>query len=84
MKLLRYLKPYWYFALLAPLCMICEVTVDLFQPRLMSAIVDEGVLTGDLNFIITTGIKMILLAILGGFGGLASAGFASAAAAWAR
>lgn len=80
MKLLRYLKPYWYFALLAPLCMICEVTVDLFQPRLMSAIVDEGVLTGDLNFIITTGIKMILLAILGGFGGLASAGFASAAA----
>ena len=31
-KLAAYLKPYWWMALLAPLSMIGEVLVDLFQP----------------------------------------------------
>ena len=36
----KYLKKYWIFALLAPLCMIGEVSMDLLQPQLMSTIVD--------------------------------------------
>ena len=44
MKVLRYLKPYWLFALLCPLAMILEVSMDLLQPTLMSDIVDNGIL----------------------------------------
>ena len=44
MKVLRYLKPYWLFALLCPLTMILEVSMDLLQPTLMSDIVDNGIL----------------------------------------
>ena len=42
--MLQYLKKYWLFAILAPLFMCGEVFMDLMQPRLMSIIVDEGVL----------------------------------------
>jgi len=70
--MLKYLKKYWLFALLAPLCMIGEVSMDLLQPRLMSTIIDEGVLgvsnnnVGDLNLILTTGLQMILTVLIGG------------------
>ena len=74
--MLKYLKKYWFFALLAPLFMIGEVSVDLLQPQLMSTIVDEGVLglsnggVGDLHLVISTGIRMILTVVLGGFFGI--------------
>ena len=42
MKLAKYLKPYWLFAILAPLTMIGEVAIDLMQPDLMAKIVNEG------------------------------------------
>lgn len=42
-KLAKFLKPYWYLALLSPLMMIGEVVADLFQPKLMSVIVDCGI-----------------------------------------
>lgn len=79
--MLRYLKKYWLFALLAPLFMTGEVLMDLYQPRLMSIIVDEGVLglstnnIGNLNLIITTGLKMIGCVILGGCCGIMSGVF---------
>ena len=40
----KYLKKYWFFAILAPIFMLGEAGMDLFQPRLMAAIVDDGVL----------------------------------------
>lgn len=79
--MLRYLKKYWLFALLAPLFMTGEVLMDLMQPRLMSIIVDEGVLglsnnnVGDLNLVITTGLKMIGCVVLGGCCGVMSGVF---------
>lgn len=42
-KLAKYLRPYWYLALISPLMMIGEVVADLFQPKLMSVIVDCGI-----------------------------------------
>ncbi|MFQ8902123.1 MAG: hypothetical protein ACLR7D_09730 [Lachnospira eligens] len=35
--MLKYLKKYWLFAILAPLFMVGEVLADLVQPRLMRA-----------------------------------------------
>ena len=40
----KYVKKYLPFAVLAALAMVGEVLADLFQPELMSKIVDEGVL----------------------------------------
>lgn len=42
-KLLPYLKPYWFVALVSPLMMIGEVLGDLCLPYLMSYIVNFGV-----------------------------------------
>lgn len=44
MKIFRFLKKYWFFAILAPLFMVGEVLMDLLQPTLMSVIVNNGVL----------------------------------------
>ena len=54
-KLSKYLKPYALFAVLTPLSMVGEVLGDLLQPKLMSKIVDDGVLGQDMNLIIRTG-----------------------------
>lgn len=78
MKLIKYLKPYWFIALMTPLFMVIEVVVDLIQPKLMSKIVDEGVLAGNMELIVSTGIVMLLLVVLGGIGGIGSAAFSSA------
>ncbi len=80
MKLAKYLKPYWLFAILAPLTMIGEVAIDLMQPRLMASIVNEGVIGQDMALIITTGITMLVLTAIGGLFGILSAAFASNAA----
>ena len=79
MKLAKYLKPYWLFALLAPLMMIGEVYIDLLQPKLMAVIVNEGVLGHDTALIITTGLKMLGLVAIGGCFGILSAAFGSMA-----
>lgn len=80
MKLAKYLKPYWLFAILAPITMIGEVAIDLLQPKLMSKIVNEGVIGHDMALIITTGLTMLGLVAVGGLFGILSAAFASNAA----
>lgn len=69
-KLLKYIRPYWKSALLAPLLMLVEVVADLLQPRLLASIVDKGIASGDMEFILRTGALMIGIAILGFLGGL--------------
>lgn len=69
---------------LTPVFMVGEVICDMIIPVLMGLIVDRGIYGGNLNYIIITGMKMVLVAgaglcmgILGGvLGAKASAGFA--------
>lgn len=81
--MLKYLKKYWFFAMLAPIFMIGEVSMDLLQPELMSRIIDDGVLglnnggVGNLNTVITIGLKMIGFVALGGICGVTSGVFAN-------
>lgn len=81
--MLKYLKKYWFFALLAPIFMIGDVSMDLLQPELMSRIIDDGVLglnnggVGNLNTVITIGLKMIGFVALGGICGVMSGVFAN-------
>ena len=78
--MIKYLKKYWMFCLLAPLFMVGEVAMDLIQPDMMADIVDNGVLKSDINLIITVGIRMILFVMLGGFAGVMCGVFANIAA----
>ncbi len=80
MRIFRYLKRYWFFALLAPLFMVGEVLMDLLQPKLMAQIVDIGLENEDLAFIISTGIKMLSFIFIGGIFGILSGVFTNLAA----
>ena len=69
---------YWHFGVLAILFMVCEVTVDMIQPKLMATIVDDGILglggsgRPDLDLIMHTGLIMILIVLAGGLAGTLS------------
>lgn len=84
--MLKYLKKYWLFTMLAPLFMIGEVSMDLIQPELMSHIIDDGVLginsggVDNLDIILGTGIRMVLLVAAGGVCGVMSGVFANLSA----
>lgn len=79
LKVLSYLKKYWYLAVLSPLFMILEVSMDLLQPSLMSRIVDDGVLAQDMDVILNVGIQMVIFTFIGCFGGIMSGVFGTAA-----
>ena len=74
----RLFKKYWYFAVLAAAFMALEVLVDLYQPRLMEMIVDQGILgigndgVSDIPLIAGTGIRMVFVVIIGGICGILS------------
>jgi ATP-binding cassette subfamily B protein len=69
LKLGRYLKPYWRWAILAPLLMLLEVVMDLLQPRMIQIIVDQGIARGDMQEVIRIGLRIVLLALVGLVGG---------------
>ena len=73
------MTPYKSAAILAPLLMVLEVAMDLLQPKLMSSIVDDGVLAGDLPHIVRTGLFMLLFALIGWVGGAGCTLFSSKA-----
>ncbi|EJS54872.1 hypothetical protein ICG_03134 [Bacillus cereus BAG1X1-3] len=69
-KLLQYLKPYMFFAIIGPLFMVLEVAMDLIQPTIMQHIIDVGIANRDLNYVIKMGLLMIGAAAIGLVGGL--------------
>lgn len=74
--MLQYIKPYRIYAVMTIAFMIGEVLVDLYQPRLMESIVNEGVLglhhggVPDLSLVTQTGIWMALIVAIGGICGV--------------
>lgn len=69
------MKKYWIFAVLSPLFMVLEVLGDVFIPYLMSRIVDVGIVSQDINFIVNTGMLMVGAALLAMFFGVSSSFF---------
>ncbi|MFZ6031371.1 MAG: ABC transporter ATP-binding protein [Chloroflexota bacterium] len=75
-KISYFLKPYWHWAVLAPLMMLFEVVMDLLQPRLVQRIVDEGIAHLDMHVVIQTGLWMVVVAFGGAVGGVGCTIFA--------
>ena len=67
--MLKYLRKYWGYSILAPLLMLIEVVCDLLQPNLLAKIIDQGIPSGDISFIIQTGLTMVGVAVIGMIGG---------------
>jgi len=75
-KLIKFLKPYRRWMVLAPILMALEVAMDLFQPALIERIVDVGIANLDLALVTRTGLLMVGLAMIGVLGGFFNGVFA--------
>ncbi|MBQ4571372.1 MAG: ABC transporter ATP-binding protein [Bacilli bacterium] len=78
-KLLRYLKKYWWAAILAPIFMIIEVSMDMMLTGQMQQMIDYGIPSKDLDKILTIGFTMIAIVFIGVVGGFLSGVFANIA-----
>ena len=76
LKLAIFLKPYWRWVMIAPLLMTLEVTMDLFQPRMVERIIDEGIKNLNLSLVLQTGLIMFGFAVTGALGGMSNGIFA--------
>ena len=75
----KYIKPYLYAFILAPVLMIAEVLGEVYMPKLMAMIINEGVTSGDSGYILKMGILMVLVALGMAVSGIGAAYFASKA-----
>ena len=71
-KLLRYMKKYWYIAIFAPIFMIVEVTMDMMLPQFMEKMVDNGITTSNMDNVIRYGLVMLAIVFIGVLGGILS------------
>lgn len=63
LRLLRYLKPYWWQVGLLLLLTAGQVYTTLQLPSLMAQIVNSGIVVGDTDYIWKIGVNMIILAV---------------------
>ena len=80
-KLLPFIKGYGVRSLLASVTIIAEVIIEVYIPYLMADIINVGIETGDVAFIMKRGILMIVMACLSLSMGALSARFAVTASA---
>lgn len=78
-KLLRFLKPYTIWVVLAPAAMVVEVLMDLLQPSMMGRIIDRGVTQTNTSEILSAGAIMMVFAFAGLAGGICCTYFSSRA-----
>lgn len=71
-KYLKYIKPYLIYFILGPIFMLTEVFGEIWIPRLMSFIINNGVANRDVAYIFKIGGVMLcacLVMVIGGIGG---------------
>ena len=77
--LARSIREFKWPALLSPLCMVGEVTMEVLIPLVMADLYDYGVVMQNMSLVVTKSIQLVLYAILSLGFGVASAVFASKA-----
>ena len=78
-RLARCIREYKWAALLSPLCMIGEVSMEVLIPLVMADLYDYGVVLQDMNVVVTKSIQLVLCALASLAFGVMSAVFASKA-----
>ena len=78
-RLARCIREYKWAAILSPLCMVGEVTMEVLIPLVMADLYDYGVVMQNMQIVVSKSIQLVLLALLSLSFGVASAIFASKA-----
>ncbi|MBQ6798002.1 MAG: ABC transporter ATP-binding protein [Oscillospiraceae bacterium] len=78
-RLARCIREYKWAALLSPLCMIGEVSMEVLIPLTMADLYDYGIVLQDMQTVVSKSILLVVLAICSLCFGVASAIFASRA-----
>ena len=78
-RLARCIREYKWAAILSPLCMIGEVTMEVLIPLVMADLYDYGIVLQNMNVVVTKSVQLIILALTSLSFGVASATFASKA-----
>ena len=76
---MKYIKPYWIYFIVGPLCMIIEVIGEVLMPNFMAKIIDNGVTHQNVGYIIGMTLFMILTALIMMAGGVGGAYFGAKA-----
>ncbi|MBD8033510.1 ABC transporter ATP-binding protein [Solibacillus merdavium] len=76
-KLSKYIKPYILFAIIAPIMMVIEVSMDLLQPTILQHIIDDGIAQNDTTYIVEMFGLMIATSLIGLIGGIGCSIYAS-------
>ena len=78
-RLARCIREYKTAAMLAPLCMVGEVAMEVLIPLVMANLYDYGIVLQDMGIVVTRSILLVLLAAASLTFGVASANYASRA-----
>ena len=77
LKLMRFLKPYWWQVIILLFATGLQVYTVLRLPALMADIINNGIVPGDTDYIWMTGLRMIGLTVISAVGSLISSYFAA-------
>ena len=78
-RLARCIREYKWAAMLSPLCMVGEVTMEVLIPLVMANLYDYGVQLQDMHIVVTRSIQLVICAVMSLCFGVMSAVFASRA-----
>ena len=78
-RLAQCIRQYKWAALLSPLCMVGEVTIEVLIPLVMANLYDYGVVLGNMNIVVTRSVQLVTCALMSLAFGVLSAIFASRA-----
>ena len=78
-RLAKCIRQYKWAAILSPVCMIGEVTMEVLIPLVMANLYDYGVVLGDMNIVVTRSVQLVICALMSLAFGVLSAIFASRA-----
>ena len=78
-RLARCVREYKWAAILSPLCMIGEVSMEVLIPLVMAGLYDYGIVMQNMDIVVSKSIQLIILALCSLSFGVASATFAAKA-----
>lgn len=77
LKILRFLKPSMPLVILGIFFLFCQAIADISLPTIMSQMVNEGMVTGNIDVIYSLGAKMLLVSLISGACSISAGYFSS-------
>ncbi len=78
-RFLQAIKAYRKYVFIVIALTFFDVMIDFYLPNLMSKIVNDGIITGNSNYIIRTGLRMLVVSVVAGISMVVSAYYSSKA-----